>query len=179
MPPPVQETLLTDDAGIEQVFGRCGVMARLDVDRTNRLNVGEEAVRTYAKCYGTGVVYDFLGGRYSLAELSLHWPTYWWTSVIAAHNLAVFRCGSIPASLQAEYETTVNMLKLVQSGQLRLASIVGTSGTGVSIDNQRMDPRYAIKQMRVVDALSDGPPQQSPRREDIRARYAALYERDQ
>lgn len=178
MPPDAPTEYLTDDAGIEQVFGRCGVNARLDANRNRQIGVDEEEIRSFAKSYGTEFVLAWCVGRYDASQLGASWLVYWWASVIAAYNLSIYRCGSIPASLQAEYEATSAILEKVQNGQFRLAHLPSKSGTGASLDNVRLDPRYRVKQQRVVAAISEGPPQRSPRREDITANIVAPLERD-
>lgn len=181
MPPPPElppETMLTDRAGVQQVLGRCGVDIRLDADRTGVVSAQEEAILTDSLRFGTEFVHALLGGRFALAQLAKSWLIYRWASIIAAQNLCLYRCGNVPASLQAEFERAENYLQLIMSGQMPLASIASKSGTGVSMDNMRMDGRFGAKQLRVETTISDGSRvQRSPQIMDIPTRY--IPERNQ
>lgn len=171
--PPVQ---LTDLPGVQQVFGRFGVNIRLDIDRSTVVTIDELQTLVFALDYGSDYVYMWAGNQIALARLQLSPTVYWWASVIAAYRLAMYRQGAVPASLQAEYEATLSLLREVYYGTFRPASMPSRSGAGAAIDPQTMDLRFRLKQMRTEQTLSDGPVQLSPVRREIISQY--VYERD-
>lgn len=179
MPPPTTLTdVLTDRTGIERVLGRLGVDVRLDVDATSVVSAAEEAQLTFAAQYGTEFVYNRAGGRYSMTQLVNSWEVYWWASAIAAHLLSFYRVGAIPAVLQWEFERVEAILMDVMNGVYRLFSLASRSGTGVALDNMRLDPRFAYKQLRVETTISDGPRVQlSPQIRDIASQYFIEWNR--
>ncbi len=163
MPPPPSDfdQLLADRDGVEQVLGVCGVNVRIDADRTGVVTAAETRVLTNALQYGTSYVYNRIGQRYSFAEASENWEVWWWASVCATHMLCLFRCGVPPAAVQSEFERVDALLMLVANGQYRPWGMRSRSGSGVSWDGMRLNPRARYKQLVREVSISDGPRQQT------------------
>lgn len=180
MPPPdAPATLLTDRDGVQQVLGRTGVDKRIDVDRTRVLSAAEQATLTFCLNYGTEFTWAWCGNRITLTTMATSWLFYTWSSIVAAYLLCLYRAGSVPASLQSEYEATLALFEKIHNGSFKPASVAAASGAGVAIDNVRYDPRYRNKTIRVQQSISDGHQQQrSPVRVDIPGRFIDAVQPD-
>lgn len=180
MPPPdTTPVLLTDREGVEGVLGRCGVDAKLDVDRNGVVSATELEQLTFSINYASELTLAWCGKRYAIDKLAGSWLAYWWASTIAAYRLAIYRCGAVTASLQAEFEAVMELFRQVHVGQFQPASMLSSSGAGVAMDNLRLDPRYRTKQLRVEVSISDGHrDQKSPKRTDILGTWIDPLQRD-
>lgn len=176
MPPPAPDVMIADSDGVEFVFGRCGVRARLDADRTKVISTAEQANLTFALNYGSAYVAGRLFTRYDPVLLPNDWTAYWWSCIAAAYMLSGHRCGSVPPSVQAAFDRMDMEVSQAAAGQFPLM-IPSRSGSGVSIDNVRLDPQFRTVQLRTLPSISDGPKQMSPVSVDIMDRYFGPMER--
>ena len=107
---------------------------------------------------GTSRVKLFCNSRYDDSQLALSGSALDWATIVAARFLCTRRAQGCPKSLQADYDETMELLKMVQAGQLAIEDI-GTRGVDwPSMTNIGVRPAYNGMQARVEPNISEQTP---------------------
>ena len=169
--PVTPPNIYTSREYVEAIMGVCGVNLRINDSETTVISAVEESYLNYAIYVASATVDMYLSNRYAPALMLTNMTVINWATIMAAYRVAIRRCGSAPASLQWEYEQTMDMLKQVQDGTLPISNIPSLSSPGASLSNVRLDPRFPFKQLRVEGQLSDSTPTRAPVVKDIPGQF--------
>lgn len=107
---------------------------------------------------GTSRVKLYCNARYEDSQLVLCGTVNDWATTCGARWLCGRRAQGIPKTIQADYEETIEEMRMVQAGQLSLEDI-GTRGVDwPTVTNVIVDPTKDIMRARVQTNISEGTP---------------------
>lgn len=126
--------------------------------RDSGVNAATGARLVTAARKGTSKVKLYCNARYDDSQLVLSGSVLDWATIVAAKFLCTRRAQGCPKSIQADFEDSIEELRMVQGGQLQIEDI-GTRGVDwPTVTNVIVNPAYDGMRSRVQPNISEQTP---------------------
>lgn len=144
----------TSRKAAESFLGKFKVALRLDRNGSTGIDPAERKIINQGAYIATDWV-KMHCSAYTDEQLAQNWGVYNWATIYFARWLCLREGNPVPPGIQEMYVEVREHLREVRSGVVQLAAIKVELDPEPSWSNLRIDPTYAIAQLRVQRTTSD------------------------
>lgn len=170
MPPASQSVLFSSDDDVVSLLSQLGLDARLDDQDAG----GQAAFLSRAHNWATGRILFYCAPFYDASAMASSWLVNEWASVLATFWVCVRRVNPLPDVIrQLVYggdglgEGVMGDLKDVREGRAQIPDVGARNVPWPAYSNVRVDPRFRVRQVRVIRQTSEGTPTRYPQPTDL------------